>query len=242
MTFLNERFFNERITSPVSFCSLYATTIFLKASVKKTSTNGRDEYRKAIQRNFVVLVFKSACVSLKKCLNPKLVGGWTNPFKKYARQTGSFPQVRVKKRCLKPPRQRFPFDECSNTSKSREIVMGFSVRDFLAKDLGDGNGSVTPLEFSTILSWSSTTFFWKIVWLSSPDFDTSPATKRYLWGTKLILELQYLEDPWWSETSPWSCGAPNGLYKWPANGGDPKYLLSGVILHHFDFRITCFLW
>ncbi len=25
-----------------------------------------------------------------------LVGGWTNPFEKYARQIGSFPQVRVK--------------------------------------------------------------------------------------------------------------------------------------------------
>ena len=27
---------------------------------------------------------------------PKLVGGWTNPFEKYARQIGSFPQVGVK--------------------------------------------------------------------------------------------------------------------------------------------------
>ena len=25
-----------------------------------------------------------------------VVGGWTNPFEKYARQLGSFPQVRVK--------------------------------------------------------------------------------------------------------------------------------------------------
>ena len=33
-----------------------------------------------------------------------LGGGWTNPFEKYARQIGSFPQVRGKnKKYLKPP-------------------------------------------------------------------------------------------------------------------------------------------
>ena len=33
-----------------------------------------------------------------------LLGGWTNPIEKYARQIGSFPQVRVKiKKYLKPP-------------------------------------------------------------------------------------------------------------------------------------------
>jgi len=33
-----------------------------------------------------------------------LVGGWTNPFEKYARQIGSFPQVRDEKnKYLKPP-------------------------------------------------------------------------------------------------------------------------------------------
>ncbi len=26
-----------------------------------------------------------------------VIGGWTNPFEKYARQTGSFPQIGVKK-------------------------------------------------------------------------------------------------------------------------------------------------
>ena len=32
-----------------------------------------------------------------------LVGGWTNPSEKYARQIGSFPQIGMKKKCLKPP-------------------------------------------------------------------------------------------------------------------------------------------
>ena len=32
-----------------------------------------------------------------------LVGGWTNPSEKYARQVGSFPQVGKIKKCLKPP-------------------------------------------------------------------------------------------------------------------------------------------
>ena len=32
-------------------------------------------------------------ITFSKCL---LVGGWTNPFEQYARQIGSFPQVRVK--------------------------------------------------------------------------------------------------------------------------------------------------
>ena len=31
-----------------------------------------------------------------KDMNGKLVGGWTNPSETYARQIGSFPQVRVK--------------------------------------------------------------------------------------------------------------------------------------------------
>ena len=32
-----------------------------------------------------------------------LVGGWTNPFEKYARQIGLFPQVGMKIKYLKPP-------------------------------------------------------------------------------------------------------------------------------------------
>ena len=42
----------------------------------------------------------------KKNFTPKkkLVGGWTNPFEKYARQIGSFPQVGANiKEYLKPP-------------------------------------------------------------------------------------------------------------------------------------------
>jgi len=40
---------------------------------------------------------------------PFLVAGWTNPFEKYARQIGSFPQVRltIKKYLKPPPTSRF---------------------------------------------------------------------------------------------------------------------------------------
>ena len=39
-------------------------------------------------------------------VNLSLVGGWTNPSEKYARQIGSFPQVAVKKYLKPPPRNR----------------------------------------------------------------------------------------------------------------------------------------
>ena len=37
---------------------------------------------------------------------PKRVGGWTNPFEKYARQNGAFPQVEVKKKIIETTTQK----------------------------------------------------------------------------------------------------------------------------------------
>ena len=47
-------------------------------------------------------------IGMAKIIRSQLVGGWTNPFEKYARQIGSFPQGsgwKLKKNELPPPRQ-----------------------------------------------------------------------------------------------------------------------------------------
>ena len=49
--------------------------------------------------------------------NQKLVGGWTNPFEKYARQIGSFPQgsgVNIENIWKQPP----PKDDCTEVPDS----------------------------------------------------------------------------------------------------------------------------
>ena len=85
---------------------------------------------------------------------------------------------------------------------------------------------MTPLEFSTIPLWSSTGIsFWKFrVTDQAPQTSIQALPQSGTCGDR--------------SRPHGDCGNPkmayiNGLQI----GGDPKYLLSGVILHHFDFRI-----
>ena len=65
-----------------------------------------EDHQKKLQRIFGTEMRLSFCLTTMYI--PHLVGGWTNPFEKYARQNGSFPQMGVSKnRGTVPPNHPF---------------------------------------------------------------------------------------------------------------------------------------
>ena len=72
-----------------------------------------------------------------------LVGGWTNPIEKYARQIGSFAQVGVKiKKCLKPPSRLYHLEDRWRNSN----VLAYHGPENESPPFGSGS----PSTFTTV--------------------------------------------------------------------------------------------